>query len=275
MPPDSLAHEDKASQKKRAQKWLDHNQYTRSSILRYEEIFGRTFVSVGGEQTTAHFCSKLDLHPGMKVLDLGVGTGGSAFYMARRYEVDVNGIDLSNNMIGLAREYRDTMEAEVKHRVHFYVEDASTMDYPANFYDVIYSRDTILHISDKLGLFEKLLYCLKPGGKLMISDYCHGDKDHSQEFRDYVEGRGYDLHTVDQYGSILREAGFNNVVAQDKTDEMIEILTNELDKFAKIHDKFVIQFSEDDYDYITTGWQKKIRSCREGDQTWGVFTATK
>ena len=39
-----------------------------------------------------------------------------------------------------------------------------------------FSRDTILHIADKEGLFRKFLYTLKPGGKLMISDYCHGDK---------------------------------------------------------------------------------------------------
>ena len=38
------------------------------------------------------------------------------------------------------------------------------------------SRDTILHIADKEDLFRKFLYTLKPGGKLMISDYCHGDK---------------------------------------------------------------------------------------------------
>ena len=38
------------------------------------------------------------------------------------------------------------------------------------------SRDTILHIADKEELFRKFLYTLKPGGKLMISDYCHGDK---------------------------------------------------------------------------------------------------
>ena len=38
------------------------------------------------------------------------------------------------------------------------------------------SRDTILHIDDKEELFRKFLYTLKPGGKLMISDYCHGDK---------------------------------------------------------------------------------------------------
>ena len=70
--------------KRMLQMWLDQNQYSRKGILRYEAIFGRTYVSVGGEETTKDFCSQLCLAPGMKVLDIGCGTGGSAFYMARR-----------------------------------------------------------------------------------------------------------------------------------------------------------------------------------------------
>ena len=88
------------------------------------------------------------------------------------------------------------------------------------------SRDTILHIADKEELFRKFLYTLKPGGKLMISDYCHGDKVahfkhpkydpiygqvHSQQFKDYVAQRGYKLETVKGYGDVLKKAGFKDV----------------------------------------------------------------
>ena len=52
--------------------------------------------------------------------------------------VDVNGIDLSSNMISIAEDYRKEMEASVKHRCQFYIEDALSMDYPDNFYDVVY-----------------------------------------------------------------------------------------------------------------------------------------
>ena len=97
------------------------------------------------------------------MLDVGCGIGGSAFYVARKYGVLVNGIDLSQNMIDIANERRDMMSAGVKHRVQFHVEDATCMKYPANFYDIVYSRDTILHIEDKESLFRKFLHCLKPG----------------------------------------------------------------------------------------------------------------
>jgi phosphoethanolamine N-methyltransferase len=85
MPADSSLDEEKASGEKTRmlKEWLDQNQYSRKGILRYEAIFGRTYVSEGGETTTREFVAQLNLKPGMKVLDIGCGTGGSAFYMAR------------------------------------------------------------------------------------------------------------------------------------------------------------------------------------------------
>merc|ERR1712062_403218 len=147
------------------QKFLDQNQYARKGILLYERIFGDTYISTGGERTTEHFCKQLEgqaLKKGDKVLDVGCGIGGSAFYMARNYGVDVYGFDLSQNMINIAQDLRDVEPSLVKHRCNFYVEDATLMDYPEQFYDMVYSRDTILHIEDKLSLFKMFYKSLKP-----------------------------------------------------------------------------------------------------------------
>ena len=74
--------------------------------------------------------------------------------MAKRFGVQVYGYDLSVNMINIANDLRMEQKANVKHAVQFYVEDATLMDYPDQFYDMVYSRDTILHIKDKKALFE-------------------------------------------------------------------------------------------------------------------------
>ena len=98
--------------------------------------------------------------------------------MAKNYGVQVYGYDLSVNMINIAQDLRNDQPALVKHRVNFYVEDATLMDYPDQFYDMVYSRDTILHIEDKLSLFKTFYDTLKPGGMVVITDYCRGDQNH-------------------------------------------------------------------------------------------------
>ena len=81
---------------------------------RYEKIFGPTYVSTGGQATTTKFCNDMELSADKKVLDIGCGIGGSAFYMARRYGCLVNGVDLSTNMINIANAYRYYISREKK-----------------------------------------------------------------------------------------------------------------------------------------------------------------
>ena len=51
-------------------------------------------------------------------------------------------------------------------QVHFDICDATLVEFPENYFDVVYSRDTILHIQDKLTLFQKYvcihlcMYCI-------------------------------------------------------------------------------------------------------------------
>lgn len=86
--------------------------------------------------------AKLELKPGQKVLDVGCGIGGGDFYMVSTFDVEVVGIDLSVNMISFALE----QSIGLKCAVEFEVADCTTKTYPDNSFDVIYSRDTILHI---------------------------------------------------------------------------------------------------------------------------------
>ena len=56
----------------------------------------------------------------MKVLDIGCGTGGSAFYMAKNYGVEVLGVDLSQNMLDIANEHkRKLFDKEVRFQFCF------------------------------------------------------------------------------------------------------------------------------------------------------------
>ncbi|THU55776.1 hypothetical protein C4D60_Mb11t10140 [Musa balbisiana] len=253
------------------QLFLDNVQYKSSGILRYERIFGDGFVSTGGIETTTEFVAKLDLKPGQKVLDVGCGIGGGDFYMAENFDVEVVGIDLSINMVSFALERAIGRKCSVE----FEVADCTKKTYPDNTFDVIYSRDTILHIQDKPSLFKSFFKWLKPGGKVLISDYCKKSGIPSEDFAAYIKQRGYDLHDVDDYGQMLKDAGFHEVIAEDRTNQFLEVLQKELDAVEKDKEAFIHDFSQEDYDDIVSGWKAKLKRSWTGEQRWGLFIAKK
>src|SRR5215203_845873 len=82
---------------------LDQGQYSLDEIRKYETIYGRNFVSPGGEATARAILSLVAFTPNMDILDVGCGLGGAAFLIAQTNGVRVHGIDLSRNMLQLAQ----------------------------------------------------------------------------------------------------------------------------------------------------------------------------
>jgi len=61
------------------------------------------------EAKKRHLAAKLDLHDGMRVLDIGSGWGGLALYLAKTAHVDVTGITLSEEQLKIARKRAGAM----------------------------------------------------------------------------------------------------------------------------------------------------------------------
>ncbi|CAI5472653.1 unnamed protein product [Closterium sp. Yama58-4] len=103
--------------------------------------------------------------------------------------------------------------------LQFEVADCLTRNFPHASFDCIYTRDTLLHIQDKPFLFSRFHRWLKPGGRVLITDYCSGkDKveEWSEEFRGYVAQRGYHLVTIRRYSEMLQADGFHVLKAMNR-----------------------------------------------------------
>ncbi len=59
-------------------------------------------------------CKKLQLKPGMRVLDIGCGWGGAARFVAERYDCSVIGITVSEEQCRFAREYCRGLPVEIR-----------------------------------------------------------------------------------------------------------------------------------------------------------------
>eukprot|EP00164_Ancoracysta_twista_P004199 GFYU01005650.1.p2 GENE.GFYU01005650.1~~GFYU01005650.1.p2 ORF type:complete len:278 (-),score=110.42 GFYU01005650.1:119-952(-) len=260
-----------------------NKRYSEHHILRYEWVFGKEFVSPGGEKMTKELCDKVFPIPSTTnnqpvCLDVGSGSGGAGFYMIRAHNAKVVGIDLAKDMVVISN--RRVEEKKIQSVASFHCEDALTAPasiVPTEGFDLVWSRDTFLHIGDKEKLFKNLYSWLKPGGKLLISDYnCGIDVDKSSdEFKAYVAQRGYFLLTVEKYGKVVEAAGFKNVQAQDRSKQWTDVLTGEVKKLEDMKDAFVTEFSQKDYDDLEHGWKAKLVRCANNQQVWGVYYGEK
>jgi len=243
---------------------LDTGQYTLDSIGKYEAVYGRGFVSPGGRETALECISELGLAPCDRVLDVGCGLGGAAILMASELGARVHAIDLSANMIALARER--VASAGVTDCVRVEQIDCLEIDGEA-YYEAVYSRDVFLHVHDKSRLFTRLYRLAVPGARLLITDYCCAPAPWSDGFARYVAERGYDLHTVEAYADMLAASGFEIVRAEDRTQRFIEIHRDEL---ARLPDAGL---SESSARETETSWRAKLERAGAGEHRWGLFLA--
>ncbi|GIX72831.1 phosphoethanolamine N-methyltransferase [Caerostris extrusa] len=231
------------------QSFLDKKQYSRQGVRRYEWIFGKTFLSTGGMSTTENYVARLDLKPGQKVLDVGVGIGGHSFYMAEKYGVEVLGVDLSVNMMTVATEYLSE-KPHLDKLVKFVICDITKSVYDEASFDTIYSRDTFLHIPNKDELFKNFEKWLKPGGKILFTDYTKGDKKTHQ---------------------ILK----STLVTEDTICSLCNNIKRKLNHLRQEKEAFLKEFTEEDYQYLEDNWIAKIKRAEEGNQTWTACYAEK
>jgi cyclopropane-fatty-acyl-phospholipid synthase len=108
---------------------------------------------------------KLDLEPGMTVLDVGCGWGSFAMHAAREHGVRVVGITLSELQAQRARER--VAEAGLEDRVEIRLQDYREL--PAGSFDAISSIGMSEHVGEnQIDLYARTLFSLlRPGGKIL------------------------------------------------------------------------------------------------------------
>jgi len=105
-----------------------------------------------------------------KVLDAGTGPGTLVRELARRLPgLQVYGIDLSEDMIGLARAH--ARREQLEERVHFESGDVAHLPYPDQSFDVVVSTISLHHWSELAQPLRELYRVLRPGGRVWIYDF--------------------------------------------------------------------------------------------------------
>merc|ERR1712176_1068245 len=104
---------------------------------------------------------KLDLKPGMRVIDLGCGYGALAYLLATEYDVHVTGVTLSDDQVAYAKQHYIHPKVDIRLQDYRNVEGQ---------FDRVYSVGILEHIGRKnyKTYFDKCYDLLVPDGIMLI-----------------------------------------------------------------------------------------------------------
>lgn len=101
--------------------------------------------------------------PGLSVLDLGCGMGYFCEWAAGAGAANVVGLDLSENMLALARERCAGLPIRLE------LADLDRADLDENLFDLVFSSLAVHYLEDFEGFCERVRRALKPGGRFVFS----------------------------------------------------------------------------------------------------------
>lgn len=156
------------------------------------------------------------IREGEVIVDLGCGGGMDVFLAARKVGSTgrVIGIDMTTEMLDRARAGQQKLGLN---NVEFFQSTIDKLPLADNSVDCVISNCVINLVPDKLAVFREILRVLKPGGRVALSDIALKQELPSvikQSVEAYV-GCIAGAILVDEYRSLLEQAGFASVVVTD------------------------------------------------------------
>ena len=186
-----------------------HDEYVAKEFDRAAERYDDSRVVRSYQRRTqALVVDDLRIGRGMRVLDLGCGTGTATLEIASRLEGTgkVVGLDLSEEMLERAKQKLTELGYT---NVEFVLRSASDLNHD-EYFDHVLSTNAFHHFADKQDVFARVYKSLRPGGIFMVQDICDdfvlmkaldflgklGEKAHvgsttSRELRDLLISTGF------------------------------------------------------------------------------------
>ena len=192
-------------------------EYDDRAIRFLEALWGEGYLSPGGPDEVARIVAGIDF-TGKTVLDIGCGAGGVTLFLAQAYPLrKIIGFDVEQPVIDVATARADN--AGLANRVKFVRGNPGPLAFPDRSFDIVFSKDAMVHIADKEALFAEVHRVLRPGGRFAASDWLTShDGAPSPAMKDYLaaEGLSFGMASPARYRHALEKAGFVDVHTVDR-----------------------------------------------------------
>jgi len=181
---------------------------------------GRETPAEAAEALVDLLADRLDLRPGLAVVDIGCGYGETARRLAAMRGVDVTGLTVSAAQAGFA-----ATKATAGGHVQIMVRDWLANGLPDAGFDRAYAIESSEHMPDKQRFFDEAFRVLRPGGVFGIYAWLSKTAPKPWEVRHLLEpicreGRLPSMGDEADYRRMAEAAGFRVELVSDISDRV-------------------------------------------------------
>jgi phosphoethanolamine N-methyltransferase len=206
-------------------------EYDDKAIRFLETLWGKGYLSPGGHEEVDRVVADLDF-TGKKVLDIGCGTGGITLHLASTKPLKhITGFDVEKPVIEVATSR--AIETGLSERSSFIQAEPGTLPFEDRSFDIVFSKDALIHVHDKEAVFEDIFRVLNSGGQFAASDWLTShDGEPSPLMQTYLkaEGLSFGMASAKRYEDAMRKAGFINISTVNRNSWYREIARAELER---------------------------------------------
>ncbi|MFP6745306.1 MAG: methyltransferase domain-containing protein [Alphaproteobacteria bacterium] len=231
------------------------DEYTDEFVQTLELIWGEGFLSPGGADEVAMALDGVDI-AGKSVLDVGCGVGGVDIALVRNHgAASVHGIDIEQPLIdsAVARAAREGLSD----RITYQKVTPGRFPFADESFDLVFSKDAMIHIPDKPALFADVNRVRRPGGFFSGSDWMRGDEEAATpELERWIEllGLALEFESQDRYQAALTTAGFDKVSLVDRREWARDTLRDDCEQLAGAKNAALRANTGDDADHYVNLW---------------------
>jgi phosphoethanolamine N-methyltransferase len=217
-----------------------NSQYNETFITALQWLWGDGNLAPGGTDDLGEMLDGIDTQA-MDILDVGCGLGAIAVDLVQnRGAASVVGVDVEPHLVAHSRER--AKKAGVHDTVSFQVVTPGPLPFADDTFDLVVTKDAIIHIPDKAAFYADVLRVLKPSGAFAGSDWLRGGEgpcsDNATRWLEIVH-LDFEMQNLQQTSMALQQSGFAQVRLNDrnawyKEEIKSELATLEGDKYQRL-----------------------------------------